>query len=170
VAPNPVFLGLGLTYSEDFGSAASANTLSSRTFVLHCNSLRILDLNLFFALHAICLHFHLLVCKILNRDYHIEHCQSIGFVNNSSFCILLEVPKAKSFPGASELMFAQLAVPVSLLRVALIIKWLFRGALPFEQQAALKVRDDFRVFRVAPKTLDFGKGSCWVSSDLPQKR
>jgi len=72
------FPGL-LTYSEDFGSAACANALSSRTFVLHCDSLRILDLNLFFALHAICLHFHLLVCKILNRHYHIEHCQSMGF-------------------------------------------------------------------------------------------
>jgi hypothetical protein len=77
-----------LTYSEDFGSAACANALSGRTFVLHCDSLRILDLNLFFALHAICLHFYPLVCKILNRHYHREHCQSIGFVDISSICCL----------------------------------------------------------------------------------
>ena len=82
------FPGL-LTYSEDFGSAACANALSSRTFVLHCDSLRILDLNLFFALHAICLHFYPLVCKILNRHYHREHGQSIGFVDISSNCHLV---------------------------------------------------------------------------------
>ena len=84
------FPGL-LTYSEDFGSAACANALSGRTFVLHCDSLRILDLNLFLALHAICLHFYPLVCKILNRHYHREHCQSIGFVDISSFCSVLDV-------------------------------------------------------------------------------
>jgi len=89
VAPNPLFSGLGLTYSEDFGSTAWANTLSSRLFVLHCDSLRILDLNLFFALHTICLHFYLLVSKILNRHYHMEHSQSIGFVNISSNCHLV---------------------------------------------------------------------------------
>ena len=94
MAPIPVFSPvLGLTYSEDFGSAACANALSSRAFVLHCDSLRILDLNLFFALHAICLHFYLLVSKILDRHYHMEHFQSIGFVNISSFCSVLDVRK-----------------------------------------------------------------------------
>ena len=70
MAPILVFPDLGLVYSEDFSSAASANTLSSRTLVLHFDSSRILDLYLLFALHAICLHFHLLVCKILSGAHH----------------------------------------------------------------------------------------------------
>jgi len=74
VAPILVFLDLGLAYSEDLGAALWANTLSRRTFVLHSDSFRILDLNLLSALHTICLHsVYLLVCKILSREYHVAH-------------------------------------------------------------------------------------------------
>jgi hypothetical protein len=55
-----VSLGLGLTYSEDFGPAPRADTLSRGTFVLHCDSPRVLDLNLLSAFHTIRLHLNLL--------------------------------------------------------------------------------------------------------------
>ena len=48
---------LGLTYSKHFSSADWANTLSRWTFVPHGNRLRVLDLNLLSAFHAIRLHF-----------------------------------------------------------------------------------------------------------------
>jgi hypothetical protein len=74
VAPILVFLDLGLAYSEDFGTALWTNTLSRRAFVLHSDSFRILDFNLFSALHTICLHsMYLLVCNILSREYHVAH-------------------------------------------------------------------------------------------------
>ena len=55
-----IFIRLGLTYSEDFGPAPRADTLSRRTLVLHCDSPWVLDLNLFSAFHAIRLHLNLL--------------------------------------------------------------------------------------------------------------
>ena len=74
MAPILVFLDLGLAYSEDFGAALWANTLSRRAFILHSDSFRILDLNLLSALHTICLHsVYLLVFKILSREYHVAH-------------------------------------------------------------------------------------------------
>jgi hypothetical protein len=49
-----------LTYPEYLGPALRAYALSRRALVLHFDSLWILDLNLFSAFHAICLHFNLL--------------------------------------------------------------------------------------------------------------
>jgi len=60
VALASILLTLGFTYSEDFGPAPRANTLSRRTFVLHGDSPWILDLNLLSAFHAIRLHLNLL--------------------------------------------------------------------------------------------------------------
>jgi len=74
VASILVFRDLGLAYSEDFGAALWAHTLSRRAFVLHSDKFRILDLNLLSALHTICLHLlYLLDCMILSREYHLAH-------------------------------------------------------------------------------------------------
>ncbi len=56
-------LGL-LTYAEYLSPAHWADTLSRRAFVLHDDSPGTLDLNLFSAFHAICLHLNLLASKI----------------------------------------------------------------------------------------------------------
>jgi len=60
VALVSILLRLGFAYSEDFGPAPRADTLSRRTFVLHCDSPWVLDLNLLSAFHAIRLHLDLL--------------------------------------------------------------------------------------------------------------
>ena len=53
-----------LTYAEYLSPTRRANALSCRTFVLHDDGLGILDLNLFPAFHAICLHLDLLMLQI----------------------------------------------------------------------------------------------------------
>jgi len=53
-------LRLGFTNAEYFGSACRTHTLSSRAAVLHCNSLRVFDINLLPTLNTIRLHFDLL--------------------------------------------------------------------------------------------------------------
>ena len=63
-----MFLGLRLTYSEDFGSATRANALSRRTFVLHCDSPRVPDLNLFSAFHTIRLHLTSFVLRFVPEN------------------------------------------------------------------------------------------------------
>ena len=52
------------TYAKYLGPAPRAYTLGGRTLVLHFDGLWILDLNLFPAFHAICLHFDLLASRI----------------------------------------------------------------------------------------------------------
>jgi hypothetical protein len=47
---------LGLTDSKYLGVTSWAVTLSSRSPILHCNGLRVLDLHLLSALHTISLH------------------------------------------------------------------------------------------------------------------
>jgi len=80
VAPILVFLDLGLAYSEDFGAALRANTLSRGAFVLHSDSFRILDLNLLSALHTICLHSaYLLFADTINQPAHNVNIQVLGF-------------------------------------------------------------------------------------------
>ena len=64
----PVFPGLGLTYSEDFGSAARAFTLGCGATILHRYYPRILNINLFPALHTIRLHLVYLLFDMCAMD------------------------------------------------------------------------------------------------------
>ncbi len=57
-----------LTYAKYLGPAPWAYALSRRTFVLHSDGFRVLDLNLPSAFHAICLHLYLLVPTISIED------------------------------------------------------------------------------------------------------
>ena len=53
-----------LAYAKYLGPTPRTYALSRRAFVLHFDSLRVLDLNLLSAFHAICLHLDLLRRKI----------------------------------------------------------------------------------------------------------
>ena len=68
-------LGLCLAYSEYFGSAAWALSLSCMTPILHGYGLRVLDFHLFPALHTVSLHF-VPPLRILAKDYHVAASQS----------------------------------------------------------------------------------------------
>ena len=62
-----------LAYAKYLGPAPRAYTLSGRTLVLHSDSPWILDLNLFSAFHAICLHLDLLfACDLSLRITSIQ--------------------------------------------------------------------------------------------------
>ena len=61
-------LSLGLTDTEDLGSAAGALSLSGRAIIFHSNRLSVLNFNLLATFNTICLHFYLLELVDLRQE------------------------------------------------------------------------------------------------------